>query len=149
MHQHQRGNAGEDGGDGGLEMFGRRRAPIPRFRWLLALALAKQLKLLPGAKSNIFQVLNKHTIKWQMRHDSRLLNFLSLTPAHIRWEKKLIRGNFCLAFIYICEDSVRRTFSSSRKWGCQKPTLSWNQANSPKNPWKVSGSFPKLKEKEN
>lgn len=28
-----------------------------------ALALAKQLKLLLGAKSNIFQVLNKHTIK--------------------------------------------------------------------------------------
>jgi len=58
MHQHQRGNWGN--GEMGMELFGRPRAnpQIPS-----TLALAKQLKLLLGAKSNIFQVLNKHTIK--------------------------------------------------------------------------------------
>lgn len=106
---------------------------IPRFRrnwhWYgSGPALAKQLKLLLGAKSNIFQVLNKHTIKMLKSAVSPGVFRLpshpppassSVTPSTYIYvvEKKVDSLIFFSRFIYICQDAARRTFSSSGKWG--------------------------------
>lgn len=130
MHQLPRGKSSE--------LAARSSAANPQ----IPLALAKQLKLLLGAKSNIFQVLNKHTIKMpnaQRRPHHTHSTYPSM--AHTRREKRLIQWYFS-RFIYIRQDAHHEElflFIQKIIMGVRSPL--WNRENSLAAPPEVSGSL--------
>lgn len=114
MHQLPRGKSSE--------LAARSSAANPQ----IPLALAKQLKLLLGAKSNIFQVLNKHTIKMpnaQRRPHHTHSTYPSM--AHTRREKKVDSVIFFEIYLHTPRRAPRRTFSfyPENNNGGAKPTL--------------------------